>query len=202
MESAKALNSPLLCADIGPLPEPARTAAPRTTIAPEQAGLIIIPSAPRPANHPPEPEVKADAAFESHIDAVLREIGHHADRIGVILAIRSELSSFAAMSRALRAADCPWFGVDLDPAAMLIDRWSVDEVFSALAPVIRHVRGRDAHKGHDRRTRPAMVGKGNVNWGEVRALLDEAGYSGWITVDPTELPDRIAAARAALAQLA
>ena len=53
-----------------------------------------------------------------------------ADRHGVVVAFRSELAGFAAIDRAMKSAACPWFGVDLDPVAMLIDEWSEDEIFS------------------------------------------------------------------------
>jgi sugar phosphate isomerase/epimerase len=60
------------------------------------------------------------------------------------------------------------------------------------------VRGRDAVGGADRRTRPAAIGRGSVNWGEVLANLDEAGYQGWLTIDSLELENRAAAAQGGL----
>jgi len=45
------------------------------------------------------------------------------------------------------------------------------------------------------------VGRGNTDWNELASNLDGAGYHGWLTVDPTELADRPAAATAALAVL-
>jgi sugar phosphate isomerase/epimerase len=46
-----------------------------------------------------------------------------------------------------------------------------------------------------------VVGRGDTVWPELFARLDDAGYGGWLTVDPTEHPDRSAAAAAALAVL-
>ena len=115
----------------------------------------------------------------------------------MIVAFRSDLASFAALERALRQADCPMFGVDLDPVAVLRDAWDADEVFSRLGGLIRHVRGRDAVRGADRRTKPAAVGAGATDWEQLLSYFDEAGYAGWITVDPLELPDRPAAAAGA-----
>jgi sugar phosphate isomerase/epimerase len=199
VDAAAGLAAPLLCVDLGPLPEPARAAARKPTVDPKDAGIIIIPT---PATVvPAEPEVKVDSAFESSVDSALAELGRHADRYSVVLAMRSDLSSFAALDRALRAANCPWFGVDLDPVAILRDAWPADEIFSRVGALIRQVRVRDAVKGHDRRTQPATVGKGSTIWGELLALFDQAAYPGPLTVDPLELPDRIAAARAALDHL-
>ena len=38
------------------------------------------------------------------------------------------------------------------------------------------------------------VGAGGTDWPQLLARLDESGYHGWITLDPLELPDRIASA--------
>jgi sugar phosphate isomerase/epimerase len=202
MDAAAGLAAPLVCVDLGPLPEPARAAPLKPKVNPAEAGLIIIPTAAElQAASQPEPEVKGDPAFESAVDSALAELGRRADRYSVILAFRSELSSYAALDRAIRAADCPWFGVDLDPVAVLRDRWSIDDVFARLGPLTRHVRGRDAVVGQDKRTKPAPVGRGSTNWEQLLTLLDEAAYQGWIAIDPTELPDRPAAAREAVKHL-
>ena len=202
-EAAKALVvRPLVCIDIGALPEPPTPTAPKPTITPEQAGLIIIPTSPPPP--PPQesrPVPAPDPAAIAHVDAILHELCTRADRVGVTLAVRSDLSSYAALDRAITAAACPWFGIDLDPVAILRDHWGTDEVFSRLGGLVRHVRARDATVGHDHRTRPAAIGHGDVDWGQLAALLDEAGYNGWLTVDPLELSDRQAAGREGLGQL-
>ena len=202
MDAAAGLTAPLVCVDLGPLPEPARAAVAKPKVDSAAAGLIIIPTAADlAAVQPAEPEVQGDATFESAVDAALVELGHRADRYSVMLAFRSDLSSYAALDRAIRAADCPWFGVDLDPVAILRDRWEVDEVFSRLGPLVRHVRARDAVAGHDKRTKPAAIGQGSTNWEQLLALLDDAAYHGWLALDPVELPDRNAAARTALNHL-
>ena len=192
MEAAAGLGSPLLCLEVGLLPEPQRIAGPRAPISQAQAGLILLPEpapAPvQPATPPPDP------ALVSQVDDALREIGRRADRYNVMVALRSDLSSYAAVERAIRAADCPWIGLDFDPSLALRDDWTLDEIFSRLGSCIRHVRARDAIAGTDRRTRPAVVGQGSVDWGAVVGNLDSADYRGWITVDPTDLVNRSASA--------
>ena len=207
MEAAAGLNAPLVCVDVGSLPEPPRQPKPKPAVTRQQAGLILLPTAAdaaktaasttasEPSAPPPDP------SFVSQVDAALTEIGRRADRYGVTLAFRSELSSLAALDRALRQSGCPWFGVDLDPVSVLRDEWNLDEAFSHLGALVRHVRARDAVRGADRRTRPAAVGKGGVNWEQLLSNLDGAGYAGWVTVDPLELPDRHAAAIAARKRL-
>jgi sugar phosphate isomerase/epimerase len=135
------------------------------------------------------------------VDAALFELGRRADRHGVVVAFRSELAAFSAIDRAIKSAACPWFGIDLDPVAILIDEWSEDEIFSRIGGLIRHVRGRDATVGAERRTKPAAIGNGSVDWRRLFGGLEGAGFHGWITVDPMDLPNRSAAAVAGLAAM-
>jgi sugar phosphate isomerase/epimerase len=212
MEAAAGLASPLVSVELGPLPEPAEAPKPKPKVTREQAGLILLPTgfggeggaaAPAtPQAATPGARAAPDPAFVSQVDGALAELCRRADRYSVTLALRSELASLAALERALRQVNCPWFGIDLDPVAVLRDAWDVDEVFSRLGQLIRHVRGRDAVRGADRRTKPAPVGSGNTDWEKLLSNLDEAGYAGWITVDPIELTDRAGAATQARERLA
>jgi sugar phosphate isomerase/epimerase len=128
----------------------------------------------------------------------LIELGKLADRYGVTLALSAGLAPIAALERAIRRAGCPWFGVEIDPVAILRDEWSIDEVFSRIGPLIRHARVHDASLGAGGRTVPAIVGKGGVDWNEFLARLDDAGYAGWLTIDPSDVPDRPGGIAAAL----
>jgi sugar phosphate isomerase/epimerase len=195
METAKGLTAPpLICLDLGPLPQPAETSPPKPKVTQERAGVIIIPQLSEPAPTA-QPSYRApDPALVSNVDGAIAELGKLADRIGVTIALRSELASFAAIERAMSAAACPWFGIDLDPVAMLRDDWPSDEILSRLGPHIRHVRCRDAIAGADKRTKPAGIGRGSIEWAKLFGDLDAAGYSGWLTIDPLELSDRLAAA--------
>jgi sugar phosphate isomerase/epimerase len=190
------LQAPLVCIDLGPLPAVGSAGLPRPNISKEQAGLIIIPSAAPEPPPPPVTIIPPDPAFVSQVNSVLMEVGNYADRYRAMIAFSSSLSSVASLRKALADANCQWFGIDLDPVAMLREEESADEVFSAIGPLIRHVRGRDAALGADKRTKPAVVGKGDTNWPQLLALLDEAGYSDSITLDPVELSDRPSAALA------
>src|SRR5581483_1802340 len=144
LQSATALAAPLVCVEAGPMPEPPPESKPKPKVTQEQAGLILIPTlaaAPAPeVVHAPLPP-KIDPVFVAQVDGAMAELGRLADRYSVALAFRSDLASFAALERALTAARCPWFGVDLDPVSILRDAWETDEVFSRLGPLVQHVRG-------------------------------------------------------------
>jgi sugar phosphate isomerase/epimerase len=202
MDTARGLAAPLVCVDLGPLPTPAATEAPRPKVTQDMAGLILLPTAPAPVSVPEPGQTPEDLAFITHLDPVMIELGRRADRVGVMLALRSDLSSLAALHRTLVAAACPWFGVDLDPVAVLQGSWDLDETFARFAGQISHVRARDAVRGTAGRTKPAVIGQGSVEWPHVRANLDAAGYHGWLTIDPVDLPDRLAATAAGAKMLA
>jgi sugar phosphate isomerase/epimerase len=203
METAAAMSSPLLCVDAGPLPEAPAKPVIKPKITAEKAGLILIPefAAPEPDQPPAPPPTAYELSFQSQVDSAILEMGVLADRYNITVALHSELSSFAAIERALLAARCPWFGINLDPAAILRDTWNLDEVFAQLGPLIRHVRARDAVAGVDRRTKPASVGRGDTKWDHLLSNLEGAGYHGWITFDPNELAERANAAVAGLRYL-
>jgi sugar phosphate isomerase/epimerase len=188
LEAAAGLECSLVCIDPGPLPAPPPDEKPLSAISSEMAGDIIIPAA-RETKIVESPR-KVDPTFAASVDGALVELGRRADRLGVMVAMRSDLVGFAAVDRALKAAACPWFGVDLDPVAILRDDWKADEIFSRLGDAIRHVRGRDALLGADRRTKAAMIGSGSVDWGKLMNDLEGVGFNGWITVDPMELGNR------------
>jgi sugar phosphate isomerase/epimerase len=202
MEAAAGMGSPLVCVDLGPLPPAPVIEQPKPAVTALQAGLILLPeSASRQPAPAPQPAPPPDPAFAAQVNAAMSELGRHADRYSVILAFRTELASFASLNLVLREASCPWFGVDFDPVSLLRDTWDIDELFSRLGPLIRHVQARDAVGGADRRTKPAVVGQGSVEWEAVLANLDRAGYQGWATLDPVDLTNRTAAAQAGLKYL-
>ena len=203
LETAAGLASPLLCVETGPLPEAPPQPVVKPKISAAQAGFILIPEFSEPAAEPlpAPPQTAAELAFQSQVDSALAELGVLSDRYSVTVALHSELSSFAALDRALFAARCPWFGINLDPVSVLRDAWDMDEVFSRLGPLIRHVRARDAVAGADRRTKPASVGRGDTKWDHLLSNLDASAYHSWITLDPMELPDRQAGAIAGLKYL-
>ncbi len=195
MEAAKGLSAPQLCVDLGPLPTPSKSQSIKPKVSPELAGLIIIPS-PSDVALPEmdESQTPADVAFIAHLDPILIELGQRADRTGVMIAFRSELSSLAAVERTVLAARCPWFGIDLDPVALLRDSADYDDFFSRVGPIVQHVRSRDANAGSGHRTQPTVVGFGGVNWPHLLANLEASGFRGWITLDPVELQNRVAGA--------
>jgi sugar phosphate isomerase/epimerase len=201
MEAAAGLQSPLVCIDLGALPAVQAPAMEKPKVTGAMAGLILLPESAAAKPQATESSPPPDPAFVSQVSAAMDQLGRRADRYSVLLAFRSELASFASLKAAVLSVNCPWFGIDLDPVSVLHDRWDLDKVFSELGALIRHVRGRDALRGAENRTQAVAIGKGNVDWEAMLTNLDEAGYQGWITIDPVDLADRVGAAREGLRQL-
>jgi hypothetical protein len=194
----------MVCLDLGPLPPaPRRAASPVPQVTSEMAGMILLPDPPSQPQLPspaPEPDPGADARAGDAM-AALVEIGGLADRTTVSLALSASLASFDALLHALEQARCPWFGIDFDPSAIVAGGQEVGEALARAGQNLRHVRGRDAVRGEQGRSKPVVIGHGDAKWSELLTLLDEGAYGGWITIDPIELPDRRAAAVAGLKQL-
>ena len=200
-KAAADMNCNLLLLDAGRILEPPRVASARPKVAPKQAGPIIIPTGydvdvPDESHYQPQDPTLLPAWLQ--IDQAMREIGKLADQYGVRLAIASDLSSHAAIQRAVRQAACPWIGTDLDPVAMLRDSWTPEKILSELGDTIFHIRGRDALLGTGSRTQLTSISRGNVQWQQLFALLDQGAFHGWLTIDTMDLPDRTAEAGRAI----
>lgn len=196
LEACAAMGGTVFCLDLGPLPPVPIETMPKPAITPRQAGLIIIPDmSAAPARDDP-PTRPADPNAVAQVDQAMMALGALADRLRVPIALRSTLASLAAVHRVITVAACPSFGLDFDPVLALSDEWDMDRAFSRFAAMgIRHVRLRDAVLGADGRTRPAVVGRGSVDWRHLRSNLDETGYQAFATADPLEMPNRREAVR-------
>ena len=202
LRAAAALGVGTVCLDLGRLPPAPRVNKPKPVVTKQMAGLLILPD---PVGVP-EPEAEfvpttVDPAVTGRWQQAMATLGEIADRYGVMLALSSSLSSFGPLQQILSAVRCPWFGVDLDTVNLLRDAWTMDDTFDAFGPLIRHVRGRDAVRGEDHRTKPAIIGRGDVPWRTVLQMLDATDYHAAMTIDSTDLPDPASAAIAGLKQL-
>ena len=202
LRSAAALGCESVCVDLGRLPPASVVHKPRPKVTKEMAGLLILPDSvtadePEPISIP----TKIDPALLSHWQQAMSTLGDMADRYGVSVAFSSQLSSLAALVSMVSSVRCPWFGYEFDTVALLRDDWSIDDLFTAVATDIRQVRARDAIRGEDRRTKPAIIGRGDVAWRNVLNMLKDAAYHGAITLDPTDLPDPAVALQSGIVQL-
>lgn len=195
--AAANLGAACLCLDVGALPPSRPAAARRQAITPRQAGLILLPGD-MDLPVPQEPPASAEELAQwPDVEQAMIEIARLADRYGQRVALSSELSSIESLGQAQAAARCPLLGIELDPVAVLRDRWDMGKTLGELGEAVLQVRGHDALKGAGGRTQTVPIGRGSVEWDQLLYLLDEGGFKGWLTVDPLELPDRAVQAQRA-----
>lgn len=197
VQAAADLQAAALCLDVGALPRPVPHQAPRPSVTPQQAGLILLPGSvdlPMPDESPVSED---ELALWPAVQQAIVEIARLADRYGQPVALSSELSSVESLVQAVSHGKSPLLGIELDPVALLRDRWSADKAISEAGQLVLQVRGRDALKGAGARTQPTPLGRGSVDWPQLTAALDQGAFAGWITVDSMELPDEAAQARRA-----
>ena len=204
IDVARGIACPLVLCDLGSLPPaPDERATPSPAITKAALGALILPEMPA-APRPTAPAIARDPAFEASVDYALRAIGVMADRAGCIVAFRASLGSFASLAAVVQRADCPFFGIDFDPVALLADTWSLDQTLSRLGSQLTHVRARDGRRGTTGRVMASEIGAGQIDWPALLAALQDSDYRGDLTIDPTELPTRrgtVARAASTLRQL-
>jgi sugar phosphate isomerase/epimerase len=114
---------------------------------------------------------------------VLQELAQHGNRIGVTLAVTPSGDSPAELRSLLDSIDKGPLGIDFDPAERVTSHHSPVESVRALYGGVQHVTVRDALRDADGSGRETVVGRGEIPWEELLAMLDEMNYTGWMTVD-------------------
>ena len=96
----------------------------------------------------------------------------------------------AAWSKGLGQVTEGPIGVNFDPATTVMAGASPTESLQTLRQFVAHVMIRDAVRDLEGGGVEVAVGRGDVPWDEMLALLQETGYGGWLTVDRTQGGDR------------
>jgi sugar phosphate isomerase/epimerase len=81
--------------------------------------------------------------------------------------------------------------MNLDPAALVLARQDPAQAIRELHDLVAHVQVRDAIRDVDGLGTEVPVGRGEVDWDELLALLEEARYRQWFTVERTQGDDKL-----------
>lgn len=92
-------------------------------------------------------------------------------------------------------------GVDADLAVWVMNGQPVTSQLRSLHSLVGHFEIRDAIRDVDGHGREVAVGRGEIDWDEVAALIGEMEYAGWLNVDRQEGQDRSGDAGRAVAYL-
>jgi sugar phosphate isomerase/epimerase len=124
------------------------------------------------------------------LQTVLNDLARHGNRVGVMLAVGQGREPAPRLVEVLRTVTEGPIGVNFDPAAAMTSETSPAEALQGLGDLVAHVMVRDATRDFDGNGREVPVGRGEVPWVELLALLQEMNYRGWLTVDRTQGEDR------------
>ncbi|MEZ6044449.1 MAG: sugar phosphate isomerase/epimerase [Planctomycetaceae bacterium] len=76
-------------------------------------------------------------------------------------------------------------GINLDTATAILNGYNPVDVVRLFHDRLMHVTARDASRSRDGQGQETAIGRGEVDWEETLAVLVEAEYHGWITVQRT-----------------
>ncbi len=162
------------------------------------------------AGNEPQPE-GADVQFERLVDT-LGVLATDAVAVGVTLNIENHIGSHAITSadtvNLIQAVNSPGLGITYDPGNLLmLGEGDPVGALQRQLPYIRHVHFKDLKVLGVRSHLAAVLGDGDVPWGDLMPILKRSGYSGYFSTEfekrwhPEQLPDSEAGLRHELAAL-
>jgi len=140
----------------------------------------------------------ADEAGRRLMLSVLDDLARHANRVGVTLALGAGRESAARLAELLNSVKSGPIGVNFDPATAVAAGQDPAAMLRSFSNLVAHVMVRDAVHLADGAGDEVPVGRGEVPWNEMLALLHEMDYRGWLTVDRTQGEDRAGDAERAI----
>jgi sugar phosphate isomerase/epimerase len=146
------------------------------------------------------PQDRDSVEFKSLIE-VLNDVARHANRVGATLAVTPTRESAADLKDVLDRIKDGMVGVNFDPAVFAMCGRDAVAAFRELHQHVLHVTARDGVRDIDGSGQEVALGRGDVDWPELLALLTEAEYRGWLTVDRSHSDDITRDAERALAYL-
>jgi sugar phosphate isomerase/epimerase len=131
----------------------------------------------------------ADSREYSRLIEILADLARAGNHIGVTLAITPTQESPAELKTLLDSIKTGPLGLDLDPGGAIMAGHAPAEFVRTLYDRLLHVQVRDGVRTIDGAGVEAEVGRGQVDWPELLALLQEAVYPGWMTALRTQGDD-------------
>ena len=114
----------------------------------------------------------------------LATLGRHGDRIGVRLALTTSFDSAETVMTLLTRFDTAGLAVAFDPGSLLAHGHDPYAALRTVRTHLAYVRASDAKKaGAGRLARSVPVGRGDLDWLQLTANMEEVDYRGWVTVE-------------------
>lgn len=122
---------------------------------------------------------------------VLNGLARYGNRIGTTLCVTPTNDSPDVLKQLLSRIVDGLIGINYDPATFVLTGHDPIDAFRELHDVIHHIQVRDALRDIDGSGIEVPVGRGEVPWDELLAMIDESKYLGWLTVDRTTGDDKL-----------
>lgn len=132
------------------------------------------------------PEEGAERLWNMAFDA-LREVGTYGQARGVSYASETGLESPKNLRAFLEKVANPGITVNYDPANLVFNGFDQLGGVELLAPYIVHTHAKDYRKGGPE----TPLGQGEVNYPKYLKALQDAGYTGYLTVEREGGDDRV-----------
>jgi sugar phosphate isomerase/epimerase len=129
----------------------------------------------------PDPET-APAQWEFLRD-LLNDLAAFGDHTGTTLCLTISFESPARVRKLLSDVTAGPLGINFDPVNSLGKPQSPGESFREFHSWVRQFRARDGLSDQDGGVEETVLGRGEIDWAEMIALLHEANYSGWVLLD-------------------
>jgi sugar phosphate isomerase/epimerase len=144
---------------------------------------------------------ESDQPGNSLVRTVLADVARISNRVGVTVAVNPGRESASSVVGLLREVADGLVAINFDPAASVSTGRPASEDLQTFGELVAHVVVRDAVRGADGMGAEVVLGRGEVPWEEVIALLHQFDYRGWLTADRTQGQDQAGDAARALTYL-
>lgn len=136
------------------------------------------------------PEDPASPSFELLVH-VLNDIARQSNRVGSTFAITPTTDSPEIVTKLLDLITDGPIGINFDVGGIAMAGGDPTKLFRAVHDRVLAVQIRDGLRDIDGQGQEVPVGRGEVAWDEILALLHEGGYRNWLTVSRSVGDDRI-----------
>jgi sugar phosphate isomerase/epimerase len=124
------------------------------------------------------------------LSEILNDLAKYGNHVGSTLLITPSGDSAESLLQLISTVTQGPIGINFDPAPFVFSGQNPLEALRVLHSSVMHIRVRDALSDIDGNGLEVPVGRGEVVWDEFLALLEEAGYQGWLTIDRTQGDDK------------
>ena len=129
--------------------------------------------------------------FQNLVFPVVQDLATHGNLHGVTICVIPSGDSSEKLSKLLDLVKTGPLAIDADLAGWVLSGRNTVAELRAFNAVIGHVEIRDGVRDVDGIGQEVPVGRGEIDWDEVAALLFEMNYQGWLNVKRTTGEDKI-----------